>query len=247
MNKRTTLGISLAAALACSGALFGVASATEVPPDPQVVVVKTQVACGTVTVTLTNNDTGAYGFDWHTVPWNGGNVGVKSGSLTVAAGATVTNTIHLKEDSYDGKGAFTLGVVFGPNTHKQPFLDLGLVVTDCKPPVTETTKPAPTTDPTVAPTTTAAPTTTTAPPTTPARDDKDCADFPTQAAAQAVLDADKIDPNHLDTNHNGIACEGPADPTPPLPTILPVPVANPQFEVVPNTTSGVNTGDGSLA
>lgn len=211
MNKRTTLGISLAAALACSGALFGVASAAEVPPDPQVVVVKTQVACGTVTVTLTNNDTGAYGFDWHTVPWNGGNAGVKSGSLTVAAGATVTNTIHLKEDSYDGKGAFTLGVVFGPNTHKQPFLDLGLVVTDCKPPVI-TTKPTvpPTTTPTVAPTTK---------PTTPVTTDTK----PPATTAPPVL----------------VPVPVPADPA--------APVANPQFAVVPNTTSGVNTGDGSLA
>lgn len=206
MNKRTTLGVSLAAALALSGTLYGAASADVPAPDPQVVVVKTQVACGTVTVTLTNNDVGAYGFEWHTVPWNGGDVGVKSGSMTVAAGATVTNTIHLAEDSYDGKGAFTLGVVFGPNTFKQPFVDLGLVNTDCLPPVTETTKPAPTTDPTVAPTTTVKPTT--APPTTTAA-------------------------------HNA--------PLPPLPAILPVPVANPQFAVVPNTSAGVNTGDGSLA
>lgn len=111
------------------------------------------------------------------------------------------------------------------------------------PDLTPPTTPPPTT--TAAPTTTVAPTTdpTTAPPTTtPAGDDKDCADFPTQAAAQAVLDADKTDPNHLDANHNGIACEGPADSAPPLPTILPVPVpdtSSPQVDVIP---SAIDTG-----
>jgi Excalibur calcium-binding domain len=61
-------------------------------------------------------------------------------------------------------------------------------------------------------TTTAAPATTVAPPTTTAaattaRADRDCADFPTQAAAQAALDAEPGDPERLDANHNGIACE----------------------------------------
>lgn len=160
-------GLALVASVAFAPMAFAA------DPDPQVVGVQTQVACGTVTVTLTNHDVGDYGFEWHTVPWNGGDVGVKSGSITVAAGATVTQTIRLEEDSYDGKGAFTMGVVFGPNTFKQPFLDLGLVNTDCAPPVVPTTEPtvAPTTDPTVAPTadptTTAAPTTTVDPTTEP--------------------------------------------------------------------------------
>lgn len=208
MNKRTTVAVSLLAALALSGTIYGVAAAETPAPNPQIVDVKTQVACGTVTVTLANHDTGAYGFEWHTVPWNGGNVGVKSGSMTVAAGATVTHTVHLVEDSYDGKGAFTLGVVFGPNAPMQPFVDLGLVNTDCKPPVL-TTKPKPPVDPTTKPAPTTDPKT---PPTTVA----------------------------------------PPASTPP-PVLIPVPVpgapavANPQFSVVPNTTSGVNTGDGSLA
>ena len=232
MKKLVLGGLVLAASLAFAPLAF----ADVAPVDPQVVAVKTQVACGTVTVTLTNNDVGAYGFDWHTVPWNGGDAGVKSGSITVAAGATVTQTIRLAEDSYDGKGAFTMGVVFGPNTFKQPFLDLGLVNTDCAPPVEPTV--APTTDPTVAPTTTPAPTTV-------PKADKDCVDFPTKEAAQAFLDADKTDPSRLDANHNGIACEDPADedPTdPPLPTILPVPVSDtttPQVDVIP---SAIDTG-----
>ncbi len=155
MKKLVLGGLVLAASVAFAPLAF----ADVAPVDPQVVAVKTQVACGTVNVTLTNNDVGAYGFEWHTVPWNGGDAGVKSGSITVAAGATVTQTIRLAEDSYDGKGAFTMGVVFGPNTFKQPFLDLGLVNTDCAPPA------EPTTEPTVAPTTTPAPTTEPATPT----------------------------------------------------------------------------------
>ncbi|SDH14989.1 hypothetical protein [Klenkia brasiliensis] len=37
--------------------------------------------------------------------------------------------------------------------------------------------------------------------------DLDCADFPNQAAAQANLDANPSDPNGLDANDNGRACE----------------------------------------
>ncbi len=37
--------------------------------------------------------------------------------------------------------------------------------------------------------------------------DVDCADFPTQGQAQAVLVADPSDPNGLDGNKNGTACE----------------------------------------
>ncbi|WP_431925608.1 excalibur calcium-binding domain-containing protein [Amycolatopsis tucumanensis] len=52
---------------------------------------------------------------------------------------------------------------------------------------------------TQAPPVTAPPETTTA--------DLDCADFATQAQAQAVLDADRSDPHRLDADHDGIACE----------------------------------------
>ncbi|RAJ45342.1 excalibur calcium-binding domain-containing protein [Kitasatospora sp. SolWspMP-SS2h] len=37
--------------------------------------------------------------------------------------------------------------------------------------------------------------------------DLNCSDFATQPQAQAVLDADPSDPNHLDTDNDGIACE----------------------------------------
>ncbi len=48
-------------------------------------------------------------------------------------------------------------------------------------------------------------------------DDENCSDFSTQAAAQAHLRADLSDPDHLDTDHDGIACESnscPCDLTP---------------------------------
>ena len=37
--------------------------------------------------------------------------------------------------------------------------------------------------------------------------DRDCADFATQAEAQAVLDVDSSDPNRLDADNDGEACE----------------------------------------
>lgn len=52
-------------------------------------------------------------------------------------------------------------------------------------------------------------TTTTAIPTTPASTsrDKDCADFATQAQAQAELNKNPSDPNRLDADNDGYACE----------------------------------------
>ncbi len=46
---------------------------------------------------------------------------------------------------------------------------------------------------------------------TPTQGDMDCADFASQAEAQAALDADPSDPNGLDADDDGIACETPAD------------------------------------
>ena len=67
--------------------------------------------------------------------------------------------------------------------------------------------------------------------------DVDCADFPTQGQAQAVLVADPSDPNGLDGNRNGTACEdfdfSRADAGPTQVTSLPA--------------GGVAAGDGSAA
>jgi hypothetical protein len=41
--------------------------------------------------------------------------------------------------------------------------------------------------------------------------DLDCADFATQPEAQAELDADPSDPNGLDADNDGVACEEPGD------------------------------------
>jgi hypothetical protein len=41
-----------------------------------------------------------------------------------------------------------------------------------------------------------------------AAQDKDCADFQTQAEAQAVYNQDRSDPYDLDRDNDGIACEG---------------------------------------
>jgi hypothetical protein len=49
--------------------------------------------------------------------------------------------------------------------------------------------------------------------------DQDCSDFPSQAAAQAHLRADPTDPDGLDSDSDGIACESlgaPFDRTPVL-------------------------------
>lgn len=46
----------------------------------------------------------------------------------------------------------------------------------------------------------------------PGRDLYDCRDFLSQAEAQAVLRGEPSDPNRLDGNRNGVACEDYARP-----------------------------------
>lgn len=60
-----------------------------------------------------------------------------------------------------------------------------------------------------------------------AAEDLDCNDFATQEQAQAVLDADPSDPNGLDSDDDGIACESlprAGTPQPPVPTTTAPPV-----------------------
>ncbi len=78
--------------------------------------------------------------------------------------------------------------------------------------------------------------------------DRDCPDFATQADAQEALDSQAGDPERLDANDNGIACEnefaGSATTTTPKPrTTTPAPEAAGQVRVVPQ--GAVDTGDGS--
>jgi len=68
--------------------------------------------------------------------------------------------------------------------------------------------------------------------------DVDCADFPTQAHAQPVLVADPSDPNGLDGNRNGTACEDHTFPS--------APAAAPSVpQVAPLPAGAVAAGDGS--
>jgi hypothetical protein len=79
--------------------------------------------------------------------------------------------------------------------------------------------------------------------------DRDCADFDSQAEAQAVLDDDPSDPERLDADDDGIACEsfGYAD------EVETVPAAVTEHEAAPEThdstpaypVGGVEAGDGS--
>ena len=76
-----------------------------------------------------------------------------------------------------------------------------------------------------------------------AQNDQNCDDFPSQAAAQAHLDDDPSDPDGLDDDNDGIACEG----NPP-PSAAPAPRPGKpggSGQVVPVPAGQVDTGDGS--
>jgi len=59
----------------------------------------------------------------------------------------------------------------------------------------------------------------------PAWADLNCSDFPSQAAAQAHLRADPSDPDRLDADHDGIACESNPAPKDLTPVVRSAPVA----------------------
>jgi carbohydrate-binding DOMON domain-containing protein len=68
-----------------------------------------------------------------------------------------------------------------------------------------------------------------------AQNDKNCSDFTYQEDAQAVYDADTSDPNGLDADKDGIACETlPNRPVTQTPTPTPEPTST---AVTPPTTS----------
>lgn len=177
---------------------------------PQPTVIDVAKACGVVTLTLTGPDdgiSGTHGFRWNAV---NGNVATDEGSRT---GTVVVNddeveklNIAFAEDEFGGTAAVTVAVYFGPNSHLQQPLDIYPVDTDCLPPVTTTepTTPPTTTAPVETPTPTPTPTST--PTLPPADDDIDCDDV-TDAEAQRILDADPADPNRLDGDRDGTACD----------------------------------------
>jgi hypothetical protein len=107
--------------------------------------------------------------------------------------------------------------------------------------------------------------------------DRDCRDFASQAAAQSALRSHSGDPQRLDANHNGVACEdyfrmGQVDPEvpPPPPAALVQPVVDqdpepgvvdppaaaapdapvrtvPEHQILVKPVGAADTGDGSAA
>jgi hypothetical protein len=71
--------------------------------------------------------------------------------------------------------------------------------------------------------------------------ERDCADFASQADAQAALEADPTDPEMLDADHDGLACEDHAY----TPTGGTGGSSGEQIPTAP--VGGVATGDGSTA
>ncbi|GHG05337.1 MULTISPECIES: excalibur calcium-binding domain-containing protein [Amycolatopsis] len=74
---------------------------------------------------------------------------------------------------------------------------------------------------------------------TPLAGDKDCSDFQYQEDAQAVLDATPGDPNHLDDDKDGFACETlPSRPKQPATTATTPPTATKKpTQTAPKTTT----------
>jgi len=75
-----------------------------------------------------------------------------------------------------------------------------------------------------------------------------CADFASQADAQAFFDADPEDPNGLDEDGDGIACETTfGDPAPATTQAVPVTAQPVPAADAGAPTGGVDTGFGGLA
>jgi hypothetical protein len=87
--------------------------------------------------------------------------------------------------------------------------------------------------------------------TRPAIADLDCGDFATQAQAQRELDRDSSDPNRLDGDHDGVACESYAYSTHTAPAVQPVAntadTASTSPAALAAPVGGVAAGDGSTA
>jgi hypothetical protein len=70
--------------------------------------------------------------------------------------------------------------------------------------------------------------------------DLDCSDFATQAEAQAVYDRDPSDPNRLDADNDGVACEN-------LPGGAPGSAENGDEDTGAAPSGGVEAGAGGMA
>ncbi len=83
-------------------------------------------------------------------------------------------------------------------------------------------------------------------PTTPTQGDLDCADFASQAEAQATFNADPSDPNGLDADGDGIACEENV-PTTPTATQYTPPTTTAPTTTAPTTTAPTTTAPTTTA
>ena len=212
MVRTTRKGLAvLAAIILILSAIFlfaGSASATDEEPTetpPALVYEVTHSAalgedCGTVVITVVNETPFPYGWGFAVGPNAGGAAGLQ-GQFEVPAGETAEHVVPTAEDSFGGDGFVSFGPIYGPELEKQPQWKAIAVITDCLPPATE----VPTEDP---PAPSDPPVVTVAPTSVASVDLLNCADFGTQKDAQAVLDQDPSDPNKLDGNNDGLACNG---------------------------------------
>src|SRR5215208_5260735 len=82
--------------------------------------------------------------------------------------------------------------------------------------------------------------------------DRDCRDFASQAAAQSALRSHSGDPQRLDANRNGVACEdyfrmGQVDPEVPPPPPAALVRTVPEHQILVKPVGAADTGDGSAA
>ena len=217
--KKTVLVLSAAVALSVLAAPSALAQ------DRKPVEITAEKACGVVTLTFKNPAATTHVFRWNAVA--GKKVtdkGSRTGTVTVRANKTVKETIKFAEDEFKGEAAVTVAVIAGPDSDIQKSLDVYPVGTNCE----KGSKPTETPDPTPTP-------------TPKPEQDIDC-DEVSGPEAQRILDADRSDPNNLDNDHDGIACDVdevpvPGDPAPADPGV----VVNNNVAV---PSGGVATGGG---
>jgi hypothetical protein len=117
-------------------------------------------------------------------------------------------------------------------------VQIQLALTTCVPTPTAPVEEEPTPD---TPTEQPAPETPAEQPTAPAGEDIDCDDVSPEEA-QAILESDPSDPNRLDADGDGFACEFGADHGDHAGHGGEPVTSNGQFEAVPNTSRGIDTG-----
>ncbi|MDN5861045.1 MAG: hypothetical protein L0H84_20765 [Pseudonocardia sp.] len=177
--------------------------------DAPLTVAVDATVCGQATITYTSTNTLPYSGDYRVGdepgfrdavtdlevkegPFAGQLFGPRFHPVPVPAGATVPVLVELGEDQGGGQVEVAAWVNRGPEQKAHAATVTVVVDTDCEPPVT--TPPA-TPDEDV--------------PALPALDEFNCGDFPLpdSRTAQDVLDADPADPNVLDRDGDGTACD----------------------------------------